>query len=55
MCIFSLLEKWHVQCNFADSKLKLMAGSAEGYSGKISSRSITEEGIVILLFVSHEK
>ncbi|KAG4983099.1 hypothetical protein JHK87_027848 [Glycine soja] len=26
-----------------NSKLKLMAGSAEGYSGKISSRSITEE------------
>jgi len=38
MCTFSLLEKWHVQCNFADSRPKLVAGSAEGYSGHVDGR-----------------
>ncbi|KAG5151722.1 hypothetical protein JHK84_028194 [Glycine max] len=43
---YASLEKVFCIC---DSKLKLMAGSAEGYSGKISSRSITEEGIAEIL------
>jgi len=38
MYIFSLLKEWHVQCNFADTRPKLVAGSAEGYSGHVDGR-----------------
>jgi hypothetical protein len=38
MCIFHSLEKYNTHCNSADSRPKLVAGSAEGYSGHVDGR-----------------
>jgi streptogramin lyase len=38
MCILHSLEKYNIHCNSADSRPKLVAGSAEGYSGHVDGR-----------------
>lgn len=38
MCRFPLLKEYHVFNNSADSRPKLVAGSAEGYSGHVDGK-----------------
>jgi hypothetical protein len=38
VCALSSLQKYHVCCKCADSRPKLVAGSAEGYSGHVDGK-----------------